>query len=206
MQPTGRRCLKGCVSFGFALGLFALNVRSEGVTDPAIELTPRPKRTHLTFSLGHLQASGHEVVFGGASNDGEWSHLIWDTEHALTVDAGIRHEWGPRLSLHADFSTALVDDGQMVDYDWLGPTAQWTDQSIHPDTSLDAYYRLDVAASWTFFKREHFALAALAGFRYIDTSWTARGGAFFFLTHPHFGLFWDDERGFSNWFFSLENK
>jgi outer membrane protease len=196
MQTTWSMCLRHSLRVALAWAFFPLGALAEAVPDAALSLQPRPTRTHFALSLGHLQASAHEVVFGGASNDGEWSHLIWDTEHALTVDAGIRHEWGPRLSLHAEFSTALVDEGHMVDYDWLGSTPQWTDRSIHPDTSLDAYYRLDVGASWAFFKGERFSLAALTGFRYIDISWTARGGSYVYSTDPSFGLFRDDEGDF----------
>ena len=184
MQTTWSMCLRHSLRVALAWAFFPLGALAEAVPEAALSVQPRPTRTHFALSLGHLQASAHEVVFGGASNDGEWSHLIWDTEHALTVDAGIRHEWGPRLSLHAEFSTALVDEGHMVDYDWLGSTPQWTDRSIHPDTSLDAYYRLDVGASWAFFKGERFSLAALTGFRYIDISWTARGGSYVYSTDP----------------------
>ena len=200
-QSVGTKDLKRSWGVGLAWALLQLGAVAEKAPDAVASASvwsvlPRNSHVHFSLSMGYLQATANEIVLGGASGDGELSRLIWDTEHALTVDGGVRYDWGPRLSLHADFSTALIDEGHMVDYDWLGSTPRWTERSLHPDTDLDSYYRVDVGASWAFLKGARYSLAALTGFRYIDISWTARGGSYVYSTDPDFGLFRDDRGSF----------
>ena len=151
-------------------------------------------KTSFSLGFGYFQATADEIVYGGSSESGELSHLVWKTQDALTVEGGFRHSLNACLDTYADFTTALVDQGQMVDDDWLGSGTQWTDRSIHNDTELDAYCRIDAGVEWTFLERESSAYSALFGFRYIDIAWTARGGSYVYSTDPDGGLF-RNERG-----------
>jgi outer membrane protease len=181
------------------LVLFAKVTCLAGVADKnaavVLKETQEPK-TSISLGLGYFQATADEIVYGGASAAGELSHLIWKTEDALTLEVGIRHALNARLDVYANFTTALVDQGSMTDYDWLGSGARWTDRSVHGDTELDGYYRVDAGLELKLRERGNWAFSALGGFRYIDISWTARGGSYVYSTDADDGLFRDDRGSF----------
>jgi omptin len=176
------------VAAAVGIALFQVSANS----GEPIQISDSQKKLSASIGTGYLQARAHELVYPGPSADGELSRLIWDTEHALTIHAGLRYEFAPAVDFFADLTTALADTGHMVDYDWLGDGQDWTDRSTHPDTRLDHYYRLDLGVDWTWLQRGEWALSALAGFRYTDIAWTARGGEFVYSTDPTAGLFRDD--------------
>lgn len=180
-------------AFGLGCCLSAPGMAGEIPAD-AVQVAEREPATAFTAGFGYLQARAHELVYGGASPEGELSRLIWDTEHALLAHIGLRHTVEPRLDLFVDFSTALADQGHLVDYDWLGSGAEWTDRSRHPDTGLDHYFHLDAGADWSLLDWGGLSLSARGGFRLVDVSWTARGGDYVYSSAPDEGGF-RDERG-----------
>ncbi len=124
--PTVSRFTLLTVAAAVAIGSFQV---SSHAGEP-IQISDSQKKLSASIGTGYLQAQAHELVYPGPSADGELSRLIWDTEHALTIQAGLRYEFAPAIDLFADFTTALADTGHMVDYDWLGDGRDWTDRSV----------------------------------------------------------------------------
>jgi outer membrane protease len=179
--------------------LFTTATSLGGVADKnaaMVQVETKEPKTTLSLGLGYFQATADEIVYGGSAAGGELSHLIWKTEDALTLEASVRYSLSARLDVYAHFTTALVDQGDMTNYDWLGSGTRWTDRSLHGDTELDSYYRLDAGLELAVLERGSLAISALGGFRYIDISWTARGGSFVYSTDPDGGLFRDDRGSF----------
>ena len=68
-------------------------------------------KTSFSLGFGYFQATADEIVYGGSSESGELSHLVWKTQEALTVEGGFRHSLNACLDTYADFTTAL--DGSL---------------------------------------------------------------------------------------------
>ncbi len=145
-------------------------------------LENRECRTSRVWAgFGHLNAQANEIVYGGPGGpDGEYlSRLVWDTDNTVTANVGFEAEFNPRWSLYGEVAFSLgPDDSHMENYDWLMPTSEWSDQSIHPDTDLDHYFQFDLGFDYHMLKREKLNVDLRFGFRYTDISFTAYGGDF----------------------------
>jgi outer membrane protease len=159
---------------------------------------PTSKKSLLTFGVGHLQASANEVVYGGPGpGDGKLSELNWKTEHAVTLQIGVTRNLLPRIDLFANGTYGYEANSDMVDTDWLGFDANWTDRSRHPDTSLEHYFQGEVGLSWLAWDRGPWQLFLRGGFRYTDIAWAAHGGSYVYSTFPPF-TFRDQQGDFPN--------
>ncbi|RWK69722.1 MAG: omptin family outer membrane protease [Mesorhizobium sp.] len=54
----------------------------------------------------------------------------------------------------------------------------WSDQSIHPDTRLDRYINLDMAAGPDFVINDATVINLHGGFKYTNMKWKAYGGSY----------------------------
>lgn len=136
----------------------------------------------LRGSLGAASIVAHEKVFVSASSNDLLSLLVWETTApiaSISAEAQLGGQW----SLRGRFDTTLGGESRMADYDWLpsyyaGPAAdQWTDRSLHPNTSLDWYLDGEIAIGTNFRSTDNFSAGASAGLRYTDVKWTAVGGS-----------------------------
>jgi plasminogen activator len=80
----------------------------------------------------------------------------------------------------------------MVDRDWNYPASvsavlepddgNWTDESRHPDTSLDQGTILDLSMSVLALQTGPFSLRGVAGYKNDTWKWSARGGTYIYST------------------------
>ncbi|PBB89976.1 hypothetical protein CK215_24805 [Mesorhizobium sp. WSM3864] len=71
----------------------------------------------------------------------------------------------------------------MEDCDWLKDAPSfaeldWSHQSIHPDTRLDRYIDLDMAAGPDFVINDATVINLHGGVKYTDMKWKAYGGSY----------------------------
>jgi len=151
----------------------------------------------VSFSLdataGLVEGTATEVAFYYPyGRKFKLSELTWDLKDIVMagVNGSVSYS---RLRLNLGVSKALnAGNGLMVDRDWnysdvqsssLKPTDRnWTDQSRHPDTSLDEGISLDLNLSVLALQAGSFSLRGLAGFRYDAWKWSARGGTYVYST------------------------
>lgn len=86
--------------------------------DPELNLNcKKTKRSSVWAGFGQLKARAREIVYGGPGghNGDELSHLIWDTDNALTFNLGFTGEINDRWNLFFDGSISLgPDNSEMV--------------------------------------------------------------------------------------------
>jgi plasminogen activator len=146
----------------------------------------------LDASVGLLEGTARELVFDyPLGTKFKVSELTWDLKDVamagLTASAG----FGPRVRLNASVWSALNDgSGSMRDRDWLYTSyfeaglispdnigeAAWTDESRHPDTSVDTARAFDVNVCVSALQSGSFSLSGIAGWKWQKYRWSARGG------------------------------
>jgi omptin len=122
------------------------------------------------------------------------SDLQWDYKNVtiagMMASAGI----GGRYRVNIGYWSALPGgSGLMVDRDWLydNSTAEapvpddsnWTDESRHPDTSLDGGSMLDLNVNILALRAAPFSLRGILGFKSDSWSWSARGGTYIYSSY-----------------------
>jgi outer membrane protease len=92
----------------------------------------------------------------------------------------------------------------MEDYDWLGlddGVTDWTDRSVHEDTELDYFTRVDLNLQYDFLRMPVLTLGGLLGARVTGIQWSAYGGDYVYTSDPatsfrdEIGSFTDGEIG-----------
>jgi outer membrane protease len=153
----------------------------------------------MDVGLGYMNAKSNELVYDEVTGR-RISKLIWNMDQAAIaqVNAGVKLLPGMALKLRGTFG--IDGDTGMTDYDWAEETAPdtWTHRSIHDDTDLDHYNRLDANVQWDFVETDPARFGALAGLRFTDIQWTARGGDFVYTNtslRDTVGSFDDGQRG-----------
>jgi outer membrane protease len=144
---------------------------------------PNMRRRSVWAGFGHLSAQANEIVYGGPGGAGgdELSHLIWDVNDALTFNLGFEGEVNDCVNLFAEGVFSLsADDSQMVDYDWLLPTSDWSHRSVHPNTDLNHYVQIDLGLDYKLCESDCFTLSLRGAYRYTDISFDAYGGSFIY--------------------------
>lgn len=121
----------------------------------------------------------------------------------LKGEAELPHD----LVLKASLSTGLKGDHAMENHYWIypgnaGPNGpeDWTDRSLHPDTSLDHYWSGSLEVGKTLFSNDDTSVSLGAGLQYTDVKWTATGGSFIYSAfdfRDDAGSFADGEKVFS---------
>jgi omptin len=133
----------------------------------------------MDVGLGYMNAKSHERVFDEDTGR-KVSKLIWNMDQAAIaqVDLGVRLKPDMAIKLRGTFG--IDGDAGMRDYDWLDESSpdDWTDRSIHDDTRLDRYSRIDANFQWDFVNTRPATVGALVGVRVTDIQWSAYGGDF----------------------------
>ncbi|MBM4142191.1 MAG: omptin family outer membrane protease [Lentisphaerae bacterium] len=148
---------------------------------------PEAPRFSIQASIGRLDGRAREIVYdpvlaprasspsAGAERD-KLSELTWDLSGlaVLRLGAALRTARGAVLSL--DYRTALNrGDGELQNYDWLGPGEEWTDWS-RSEVFVEAARMADVRAALPVFSAGRSpAWRAIAGYRRDFWKWSDRG-------------------------------
>ena len=173
--------------FGIAtLGLLVCSSPMYGATVVKDTMTEVERdRGGVSFSarmgVGYLSGKAHEYVYWADEGGHKASELIWDIDSAYMFGIGgsIRPlDW---LNINGDLWMNLGDgDGYMVDYDWMVVGMDWTDQSVHDDTSVTQAFIFDVNVEMTMVNSDTVSLYGIAGFRHDTFEWEARGGSYIY--------------------------
>ena len=144
----------------------------------------------LGASVGRVGGSASELVFvypfGSKTT---YSELTWDIKDVTVagVEASVR--LGARFRLNAGYWSAIDEgSGDMVDRDWLYTEEgflvlapgddDWTDESRHPDTSVDEGTMFDVNLSFQALQAGSFSLLGIVGYKSDTWGWSSRGGTY----------------------------
>lgn len=141
-------------------------------------------------SVGQVAGTCSEKIFSHPlGREFLLSELKWDyrsvTITGLMASAGI----GGRYRVNVGYWSALAGGhGLMVDRDWIyrdsvtaglvPGDANWTDESRHPDTSLDGGTMLDLNVNVLALRAAPFSLRGILGFKRDAWDWSARGGTY----------------------------
>lgn len=170
----------------------AMHAEAPGFSDPG---SPRPARG-TDFSIG---ASIGELVGGATELAYQYplgrkttlSELTWDLKNVAVAGVQASAGFGGRFRLNLGCWWAIDGgSGMMVDRDWLySPSASifltpsddnWTDESRHPDTTVDAGTMVDVNLTAQVVQSGPFSLRGIVGFRSDTWRWSARGGTYLY--------------------------
>lgn len=152
----------------------------------------------LSGGIGLANIDAREFVY---EDDYTVSRLDWQTRGLVLFTLNGEAELPADFRLKASISTGTGGDHNMEDRDWIypanaGPNGpyDWTDRSLHPDTSLEHYWTGNIELDKTVYATEDTALNLGAGFKYTDVKWAATGGSFIYSNfdfHDDVGNFAD---------------
>jgi outer membrane protease len=148
----------------------------------------------LGASVGVVEGTASELAFSyPLGRKFKLSELTWDIKDVLMGGVQGTLGLGRRVRLNLGAWFAFTEgNGMMVDRDWNYPDSvsavllpngrNWSDESRHPDTSLDEGIVLDQNLNVTALKLGAFSLHGLVGFKYDSWKWSSRGGTFIYST------------------------
>jgi len=155
----------------------------------------------VTFSLGAFagvaEGTGTETAFYYPyGKKFKLSELTWDIKDVAMAGARGSVGLGKRFRLNLEVSSALNGgSGQMVDRDWnytdgvsafMTPDgSNWSDESRHPDTTLDKRIIVDQSLSAQAVQWGSLQVHGLVGFKSETLKWSARGGTFLYSTEDY---------------------
>ncbi len=150
-----------------------LTLRGEVFDDPNYDF-----KIDTELTAGKLSGTSHELVYD-ARNGRTMSELIWTMDDVVVIGGKISlkpsHWWSVDMSGYIN----ATNDSTMDDYDWFNPSsADWTDWSHHPDTSLERALMIDVSTKLALWRTDYFDLQGIAGYRWDTFDWTAYGGSY----------------------------
>lgn len=180
-----------------ALALVAFAPAAAPATTGAGRADPGTIRTgvgDVSFSLaatvGVLEGTASELVYYYPyGKKFKLSELTWDLKDIVMGGVHGSVGIGRRLRVNLGVWSALTEgDGRMVDRDWDYPDSisaflepdehNWTDESRHPDTSLDTGTIVDQNLSVLVLQRGAFSLLGIVGYKHDTWKWSARGGTY----------------------------
>ena len=148
----------------------------------------------LGASVGVLEGTATELAIDYPyGTKFKVSELTWDLKDVVMAGVHGSVGIGRRFRLDLGVRSALTaGSGTMVDRDWNYPDSvsaslepnddNWTDESRHPDTTLDAGVILDQNVSVTALQAGAFSLRGILGFKYDTWKWSSRGGTYTYST------------------------
>ncbi len=159
---------------------------------------PVPTRAEVSFSLdasvGLVEGTASEYAFYYPyDRKFKLSELTWDIKDVMMAGVHGSMEFARRFRLNLGVWSALTEGGgAMLDRDWnysdedsaaLKPNDRnWTDESRHPDTSLDEGTIVDVNLSVMALRAGRFELRGIVGYKHETWNWSARGGTYVYST------------------------
>ncbi len=169
------------ISFTSSFGVFVFGAfcATSTVAIAAEETSYAVPDSSLVMGLGYTWLKGNELVYDSAGK--RISHLIWETA-APVLTMGFKAELVDSWTISAGAVTGFSGDSHMEDYDWEEPwgfdRGDWSSRYISPDTRLDRYINVDIAAGRDFAINDATTVNLHGGFRYTNVKWTAYGGTF----------------------------
>ncbi|WP_331375562.1 omptin family outer membrane protease [Sinorhizobium chiapasense] len=165
----------------FVFGAFCATSTVAVAADETIYAAPDSSFV-LVGGVGYTQLRANELVYDLAGN--HVSKLIWESD-APVLTTGFKAELGNSWTIAANSVIGLSGESHMEDYDWYGFSpgfgpGDWASRDISPDTSLDRYINLDIAAGRDFGINDATTINLHGGFKYTDVKWTAYGGTFIY--------------------------
>lgn len=162
-----------------AFGTFCATSTVATAADQTIYAAP-DRNVMFLGGVGYTWLTGHEFVYNGKGK--RISKLIWETD-APVLTTGLKAEVWNNLTISANGVFGFSGDSHMEDYDWLdlAPSfaeGDWSHRSIHPDTELDRYINLDIAAGRDFVINDATAFNLHGGFKYMNAKWGGYGGSY----------------------------
>lgn len=140
-------------------------------------------RVSVEMYGGYLKGESRELVYN-ADTGQKVSQLNWIIDEAYVVGGSVSVRANDWLTLRLGGWTPLKSNNTMNDYDWqLTGHGDWSDRSHHPDTRINHAAMIDAGAKArlaAFGKTNLFdraTLDLLAGFRWLNISWTSYGGS-----------------------------
>jgi outer membrane protease len=190
----------------FSTRLAVLTFGAAVITAPAVHAADQvefvsPERNFSFIGgIGYAFLKGDEIVYDDVGN--RISHLIWESDAPVLTarfKANIKGNW----TVSGGATIGFSGNSHMEDYDWLDASpsyafGDWSHRSVHPDTDLDRYLNLDIAAGYDFILNEMTMVNLQGGFKYTNVKWTAFGGSFVYSDagfRDWVGDFPDGERG-----------
>jgi plasminogen activator len=150
----------------------------------------------LGTSVGLVEGTASELAFYYPPPYGDkfkLSELTWDLKDVVMAGVHGSVGYGRWLRFNLGVWSALTEgNGMMVDRDWIYPDSvsawlepndqNWTHESRHPDTSLDAGTIVDVNLSVLALPAGPFSLRGIVGYKNDTWNWSARGGTYIYST------------------------
>lgn len=140
-------------------------------------------RVTIEMYGGYLKGESREYVYNAASGH-KISQLNWIIDDAYVVGGSVSVRANDWLTLRLGGWTPLKSHNTMNDYDWERTGhGDWSDLSHHSDTRINHAVMIDAGAKarianfgkTSFYDRA--SLDFLAGFRFLNISWTSYGGS-----------------------------
>ncbi|WFU51787.1 omptin family outer membrane protease [Sinorhizobium terangae] len=161
----------------FVFGAFCATSTAAMAADETIYAAPDSSFV-LVGGVGYTQLRANELVYDSAGN--RVSKLIWESD-APVLTTGFKAAFGNSWTIAANSVIGFSGESHMEDYDWYGFSpgfgqGDWASRSISPDTALDRYVNLDIAAGRDFGINDATTINLHGGFKYTDVKWTAYGG------------------------------
>jgi outer membrane protease len=137
--------------------------------------------------VGYLRGTSTESVYDPMNKKSKVSQLNWDVQ-AVTVGGRIAVRPFDGLTVRGRFWTAVSSDASMMDRDWLWLAgyqgrSSWTDQSVHPQTSVPKAWQGDISAAYTLLQDGDIAVTGIAGYRHYEVKYKAQGGTFIYSNY-----------------------
>lgn len=144
----------------------------------------------LGASVGMLDGAATELAYYYPHGSRyKLSELKWDLSQVAVAGLQASVGLGRRARFSLGYWSALNEGGgMMVDRDWLysedwapfiEPTDRnWTDESRHPDTTVDKGRVVDLNLSVLALEYGAFSCSGIVGYRSDTWGWSARGGTF----------------------------
>jgi outer membrane protease len=132
-------------------------------------------------SVGAVGGEAYERVYAPQIRDFKVSELKWELQEIATLGVRGSLAFAGRYTLNFDYTAAVSEgNGEMVDRDWLTLGAdsdeEWTDESRHPDTTVDSGTMIDFNLAVRAFTRKTFSLSGIVGIKRDEWKWSSRGG------------------------------
>ena len=164
------------------MGLFFSTAHAQTLTREREGRISVSERVSVEMYGGYLKGMSREIVYEDTGR--KKSELLWVFDDAWVVGGTISYRPLDWLTLRVSGWTPVKSSNTMNDYDWLvNGRGDWSDLSHHSDTRInhagmiDAGLKAQVASFKATKVFDRASIDLLAGFRWLNISWTAYGGS-----------------------------
>ncbi|UZE24791.1 omptin family outer membrane protease [Pseudomonas sp. B21-056] len=149
------------------------------------------EKVTLGINAGVLSGQTHERVYEPEEGGRKVSQLDWKYSNAAVIKGSLDWNVLPWMSLGASgWTTITSTDGYMNDDDWVDASqSQWTDRSVHPDTTLRYANEFDLNFKGWLLNEPAYRLGLMAGYQERRFSFTSKGGSFSYNNGAYTGEF-----------------